>query len=85
MVKPNGSGRIVFPDGYVITVGPGVVSIAMKSPCERTGRLIETGGSLKDGPAPIAEEHRDVLPFMAVVGVAAGFILAPHKESPASP
>jgi hypothetical protein len=89
MAKPRGSGRIAFADGCTVTVAPGtVLTIAPKSPCERTGSHSETGGSLKDAPLheePAAAANRDDLLFLAVVGVAAGFVLLPTKDKAASP
>jgi hypothetical protein len=89
MARPKGSGRIAFEDGCIATVVPGVVfTVASASPCQRSGSHIETGGSLKDGPTPeqrLVDDRRDVLPFLAVLGVAAGFVLLPTKDRAASP
>lgn len=85
MVKPKGSGRVVFPDGCTVNVSPGVVfTIAAKSPCQRSGRHIETVGS----PMPeqqVPDDGGDVLPFLGVVAVPVGFVLLPNKDRAASP
>jgi hypothetical protein len=89
MVRPASSGRVVFADGCVVKLVPGIVlTVTAQSPCERVARHIETGGSLKDDALPeqsVSNDRHDVLPFLAVVGVAAGFVLAPTRDRAASP
>jgi hypothetical protein len=88
MARPRGAGRVAFADGCIVTVVPGaILTVAAKSPCERSGSHVETGGSLKDGPfeQPAADGRRDALPVVVVFGVAAGFVLAPTTDRAASP
>jgi hypothetical protein len=89
MVRPDSRGRVAFADGCLVKVVPGIVfTITAKSPCQHVARHIETGNSLKDGPMPEqspANDRRDAFPFLAVVGVAAGFVLLPTTDRAASP
>jgi len=85
MVKPKGSGRVVFPDGCSVLVAPGaVLTIAATSPCVRAGSHVETAASLPPNKDP-QQTGNDALPFLTVAGVAAGMTLLPQKDKAASP
>ena len=88
MAKPKASGRVVYSDDCIVRVSPGMVlTIAPKSPCERTARHIETAA----GSPPPAQTSQgpgggnDVVPFLAVVGVPVGMALLPTRDKAASP
>ena len=61
MAKPEGRGNVVYPDGCIVNVVPGVVfTIADKSPCQRRGSHIETAASTAPtANAPGSRELRD--------------------------
>lgn len=61
MAAPNAKATIVYSENCRLHVTPGVVvSVQAKPPCVQ-GAHVETGGSLKDGPAPITADARPPL------------------------
>ena len=87
VANPESKARITFADGCTVDIRPGSVFIVAKqSPCERSGALIETGGSLKD--APRVEEERSLTPVIVMGGAAAAagaILLLTGKDKGASP
>jgi hypothetical protein len=85
MVKPKSSGRIVFPDGCTVNVSPGgVFIIPAKSPCERSGRHVETVGSVTSEKS-VGDDGSYALPSLLAAGMPVGIILLRDHLKPASP
>ena len=89
IANPHGKGQVVFADGCVLKVEPGVVvTIPDQSPCTRQGQQVETGGSLKDDPIPEQrDDRRYLLKGLIIGGVVGGAILLfdKDKDNPSSP
>ena len=85
MAKPKGRGNVVYPDGCIVNVVPGVVfTIADKSPCERRGSHIETAASTP--PAVNAQTNESyAIPSLLAAGVPIAIMQLRDSQRSASP
>jgi hypothetical protein len=86
MAKPKSAGRVVYSEGCVVRVSPGMVlTIAPKPPCARSAQHIETQASLPP-PGPQSQSSgSDAALFLGVVAVPTGMALLSNKDKAASP
>jgi len=86
MARPKSAGRVVYSEGCVVRVSPGMVlTIAAKPPCTRSAQHVETQASMPP-PGPQAQSSgSDAALFLSVVAVPTGMVLLPTKDKAASP
>jgi hypothetical protein len=83
VVNPGGSGQIVYSDGCVVEVAPGVVAVVAKhSPCGGGGTAKSTGGGSGGGGGGDAGLYAV---GAAVVGAGVGAAALMGKDKSASP
>jgi hypothetical protein len=86
VVNPGGSGQIVYPDGCVIEVAPGVVAVVAKhSPCGGGGGTAKSTGGGGSGSGSAGGDTGLFAVGAAVVGAGVGAAALMGKDKSASP
>jgi hypothetical protein len=87
MAKPKSAGRVVYAEGCVVRVSPGMVlTIAPNPPCTRTAQHIETQASMPPSGPPQGQNSGSDALFLGVVAVPTGMVLlSANKDKAASP